>query len=189
MQLDTFSSHGSVGDLRWNLINLHLSSPILFFLPTLFDPVTRELVIHLGTERIEIPVFISRLRRVNSPPVILFFLFFFSGKKFILLLLFFHVDWCPLDCSIEWADNRIHVRIYRYVYIDIFFGISKNCFFFSFHVGELARTVRFFQIFSARSEIARFIYRQSKWKSLYKFLIKILINILELKIFQKISKG
>lgn len=147
MQLDTFSSHGSVGDLRWNLINLHLSSPILFFLPTLFDPVTRELVIHLGTERIEIPVFISRLRRVNSPPVILFFLFFFSGKKFILLLLFFHVDWCPLDCSIEWADNRIHVRIYRYVYIDIFCGISKNCFFFFLPCRWISQNSKFFSNF------------------------------------------
>lgn len=179
MQLDTFSSHGSVGDLRWNLINLHLSSPILFFLPTLFDPVTRELVIHLGTERIEIPVFISRLRRVNSPPVILFFLFFFSGKKFILLLLFFHVDWCPLDCSIEWADNRIHVRIYRYVYIDIFCG-SKNFFFFFLPCRWISQNSKVF---------SNFFGEESKWKLLYKFLIKILINILELKIFQKISKG
>ena len=122
MQLDTSSSHGSVGDLRWNLINLHLSSPILFFLTTLFDPVTRELVIHL---RIEIPRFqVSTLRRVNtlsSSDIILSLLsrgeiHFFSSSFF---------DRWSLDCSIErGADNRIHTFGFAY----IFYAISKYFF-------------------------------------------------------------
>ena len=138
MQLDTFSSHGSVGDLRWNLINLHLSSPILFFLTTLFDPVTRELVIHL---RIEIPPFqVSTLRRVNTLSSNDIILSLLSRGEIHFFLLPFSIGGRLIARSnagpiIEYTRSDLHIYFLR----------DKQIFFLPRRT-ELV-TVKFFQIF------------------------------------------